>query len=164
VPASKSAVETRSKRALELRIPSELGWERTAMDLAGSVARLMGFPAERVEDIRTAVLEATLNAIEHGNALEAAETVLIVVSPTDERLEITVQDRSSRPLVVPESAFPTPNLQDKLDGRSPARGWGMFLIRSLVDEVEFSWTGEGNLVRMVIEQNGRRRSGPARPR
>ena len=67
------------------------------MDLAGSVARQMGFPAERVDDLRTAVLEATLNAIEHGNRLKATKKVSIILAPKPQRLEITVRDRWRRP-------------------------------------------------------------------
>src|SRR5947209_2667508 len=84
-------------RTIELHIPSELGWERVAMDLAASVARKMGFPPDRVEDIKTAVAEAALNAIEHGNALDASRKVLMVPVPEDETLEIKLRDRSSTP-------------------------------------------------------------------
>jgi serine/threonine-protein kinase RsbW len=117
------------------------------MDLAGSVARLMGFPEERVEDIRTAVLEATLNAIEHGNQFDPAKQVCIMLTPSAERLEITVRDRARRRLVLPSAA---PSLEAQLAGRAPRRGWGTFLIRSLVDEVDVSSTGAGNRLRMVV--------------
>ena len=40
------------------------------MNTAASVARLMGFSDERVEDLKTAVAEACINAIEHGNKLD----------------------------------------------------------------------------------------------
>jgi serine/threonine-protein kinase RsbW len=120
------------------------------MDLASSVARLMGFPAERVEDIKTAVVEATLNAIEHGNQLDASRTVVVFLVPADETLEISVCDDSGTPFANVEQLGTLPSLEDKVAGRSSARGWGTFLIRSLVDEVEFSSTTEGNVVRMVI--------------
>lgn len=117
------------------------------MELAGSVAHLMGFPAEQVDDVKTAVLEATINAIEHGNRLNSRRKVSILITPDGERLEIVVRDRSRRPLEVPSVA---PNLEEQIAGRAPRRGWGVFLIRSLVDEVEFVSTGRGNLVRMVV--------------
>ena len=117
------------------------------MDLAGSVARLMGFPAERVEDIRTAVLEATLNAIEHGNQFDSAKQVCIVLRPSPERLEITVRDRARRRFALPPAA---PSLDAQLAGQAPRRGWGTFLIRSLVDEVDVASTGVGNRLRMVV--------------
>ena len=135
---------------IELRIPSKLGWERTAMDVAGSVAARMGFPAERVDDIKTAVAEATINAIEHGNALDASQKVLIVLIPEGESLEINVQDQSTTPFPPDDEPAEEPTLDDRLAGLTSTRGWGTFLIKSLVDQVEFSSTSEGNLVRMVI--------------
>jgi serine/threonine-protein kinase RsbW len=138
---------TRPSNLIELRIPSELGWERAAMDLAGSVARRMGFPSERVEDIRTAVAEATTNAIEHGNRSDASRTVYIELAPEGASLAINVRDSGGAPI---EQASGTPSLERKLAGDDRARGWGTFLIKSLVDEVEFTSSGDGNVVRMVI--------------
>jgi serine/threonine-protein kinase RsbW len=137
-------------REVELRIPSELGWERTAVDLAAAVARIMGFPSDRIDDIRTAVSEATLNAIEHGNALDKDQNVTVVLVPEDEKLEIKVRDRSTAPFARDKAGAPAPILAEKIAGLSSARGWGLFLIESLVDEVEYSYTGVGNLVRMVV--------------
>jgi hypothetical protein len=57
----------RSEQTLELRIPSVLGFEKLAMDFAADVAKMMNVPEERVEDLKTAVAEACVNAIEHGN-------------------------------------------------------------------------------------------------
>ena len=54
-------------RTVELKIPSEPGFEKVAMRLAAEVAERMGFSPERIDDLRTAVSEACLNAIRHGN-------------------------------------------------------------------------------------------------
>jgi len=141
---------------IELLLPSRLGWERAAMDLAASVARRMGFPPARIEDIKTAVSEATTNAIEHGNKDKTDQKVLVVLAPEGERLEINVTDRSPTPFpaatAVTDAAasFRVPDLAAKLEAGANTRGWGMFLIRSLVDEVEFSSTSRGNRVRMVL--------------
>lgn len=140
----------RRGHVVELHIPSQLGWECVAMDVAASVAARMGFPPDRVEDIKTAVSEAALNAIEHGNAFDATQAVNIILVPEEEALQISVQDHASRrfdPAMETEAA---PNLREKLAGLSRPRGWGTFLIKELVDEVEFSSTRTGNLVRMVI--------------
>jgi len=120
------------------------------MDTAASVAKRMGFPSDRIEDIKTAVSEAATNAIEHGNQQDSKQKVLIVLVPEGESLEISVQDQSTTPFVTPPQPDAVPSMADRLAGISNTRGWGMFLIRSLVDEVEFSSTSEGNQVRMVI--------------
>ena len=125
---------------IELFLPSILGWERVAMDVAAGVASRMGFPPARIDDIKTAVSEATLNAFEHGNALDASRHVRIVVIPAGEKLEIRVRNRTGRELPPRVDVEAVPDLQQKLGGYGAARGWGVFLIKSLADEVEFKTT------------------------
>ena len=54
---------------VEVRLPSRMGYEKVAMSTASAVAKLMGFREDRIEDLKTAVAEACINAIEHGNRL-----------------------------------------------------------------------------------------------
>ena len=49
---------------VEVRLPSRLGFEKVAMSTAASVAKLMGFREERIDDLKTAIAEACINAIE----------------------------------------------------------------------------------------------------
>ena len=141
---------------VELRIPSDSGWERVAMDAAASVARRMGFPESRIEDIRTAVSEATINAIEHGNAGETARSVWVLLAPGAAELEIRVRDGAVLPLRLPQGpagapgAAARPDLAAMVAGEVSPRGWGVFLIQSLMDEAEFTAAETGNLVRMVV--------------
>jgi len=144
----RATVDKARKRSVELRIPSELGYEKVAMASAASVARKMGFSPDRVEDLKTAVAEACINAIEHGNQQDADAKVLVVLTAEESRLQVDVRDQG-------EPAFPAdapaPRIEDRIAGQVPARGWGMFLIRHLMDEVTFASTPEGgNEVRMVI--------------
>ena len=126
----------RTNREVELHIPSELGWERVAISAASSVAERMGFPPERIEDIKTAVAEATLNAIEHGNNQDATRKVYISLAPEEEGLQISVLDHSSKPFTPNAGTDRRPDLTAKLAGQTQLRGWGTFLINALVDEVE----------------------------
>ena len=48
---------------VEVRLPSRMGYEKVAMSTAASVAKLMGFREDRIEDLKTAVAEACINAI-----------------------------------------------------------------------------------------------------
>ncbi len=141
-------MDTSRARAVELHIPSELGYEKVAMAAAASVARKMGFSPDRIEDLKTALAEACINAIEHGNRQRADTHVLVVLTVEDSRLQIDVRDQGDQ--VIPADA-PTPHIEDRIDGTTPSRGWGMFLIQHLMDEVEFVSVPEGgNQVRMVI--------------
>jgi len=135
-----------AEKNLELHIPNILGFEKVAMDFVASAAKNMGFTGERIEDLKTAVSEACLNAIEHGNKMDASMKVGIVLKPEEMKLQVTVQDEGNG-----IGQVKTPRIEDKIEGRSDSRGWGIFLIRNLVDEVKFESTSEGgNLVRMTV--------------
>ena len=67
---------------LELSIPSVLGSEKTAMEKAAMVAREMGFSEDRVQDLKTAVAEACIIAMEHGNKLDDSIFLGITLTPT----------------------------------------------------------------------------------
>ncbi len=77
---------------VEVRLPSRLGFEKVAMSTAASVAKLMGFREDRVEDLKTAVAEACINAIEHGNRLNEKLSVGLVLSAGADKLEVKVID------------------------------------------------------------------------
>jgi serine/threonine-protein kinase RsbW len=135
-----------AEKNLELHIPNILGFEKVAMDFAASAAKDMGFPGERIEDLKTAVSEACLNAIEHGNKMDARMKVGIVLKPEELNLQVTVQDEGDGIGQVKK-----PRIEDKIEGKEDPRGWGIFLIENLVDEVKFESMPEGgNLVRMII--------------
>ena len=130
----------------ELHIPSVLGFEKVAMEYAASVARMMQFPAERIDDLKTAVAEACLNAIEHGKSMDATTRVGISFTIEPARLQVAVQDGGTG-----IGQITPPSIERTMAGKRKPRGWGIFLIKKLVDEVEFETTpGSGNVVRMVI--------------
>jgi serine/threonine-protein kinase RsbW len=137
----------RRGRSVEVRIPSELGFEKVAMGTASSMATLMGFSTDRIEDLKTAVGEACINAIEHGNQLNDSLTVTVVLSTTDDELEVKVIDDGGGVSRAPAS----PDMDRKMLGEEDPRGMGMFLIQALVDEAEWHQGPPGkSFVRLVI--------------
>jgi serine/threonine-protein kinase RsbW len=133
---------------VEVRLPSRLGFEKVAMSTAASVAKLMGFREERVEDLKTAVAEACINAIEHGNRLNEKLSVGVVLSAGTDELEIKVMDDGKGLTKQPAK----PDIDRKMHGEEDPRGMGMFLIQALVDEAEWvvGTNGKGSYVRLVI--------------
>lgn len=136
---------------VEVRIPSRLGFEKVAMSTAASMAKLMGFTEDRIEDLKTAVAEACINAIEHGNLSDESVPVGVVMSMHHPgELEVKVLDDGNGMSTPP----PPPNIDRKMSGEEQARGMGMFLIQALVDEVEWVPSKEGqSFVRLVIRLN-----------
>ena len=133
--------------SVEVRIPSELGFEKVAMSTAASMAALMGFTHDRIDDLKTAIGEACINAIEHGNQLNDSLRVMVVLSTSDDELEVKVIDDGSGVSKTPMS----PDIDRKMLGEEDPRGMGMFLIQALVDEAEWHQGPPGkSFVRLVI--------------
>jgi serine/threonine-protein kinase RsbW len=139
-----------NRSSIELQLPSKLGFEKVAMNTAASVARLMGFGDERIEDLKMAIAEACINAMEHGNKLDETLSVGVVLSMGADSLEVKVVDTGCGP----QGHAAAPDIDKKMHEEEEARGMGMFLIESLVDEVEWvSSPPTGSYARMVIRLN-----------
>jgi serine/threonine-protein kinase RsbW len=142
---------------VEVRVPSRLGFEKVVMSTAASVAKLMGFREERIEDLKTAVAEACINAIEHGNRLNEKLSVGVVLTTGADALEVKVMDEGKGMNRQPGKLdkldkLKKPDLDRKMRGEEVPRGMGMFLIQALVDEAEWV-AGDGansSYVRLVI--------------
>jgi serine/threonine-protein kinase RsbW len=134
---------------VEVRLPTRMGYEKVAMSTAASVAKLMGFPEDRIEDLKTAVAEACINAIEHGNRLNEKLSVGVVLRAENDALEVKVLDDGTGIKKQPAK----PDIDRKMHGEEDPRGMGMFLIQALVDEAEWvpGSDGKSSYVRLVIK-------------
>ena len=138
------------RRSVELKIPSEQGYEKMAMNLAADLATMMKFPDDRIDDLRTAVSEACINAIEHGNVNDVSTKVYIVMTVDENRLAIDVVDEGrSGP---PPTHVSAPDLEAQFAGLLEPGGMGLFVIKALVDEADFVEPdlGTGTQFRMVV--------------
>jgi serine/threonine-protein kinase RsbW len=139
-----------ASRVVELKIPSELGYERVAREAAATVARRLGFSPERIEELKTAVDEACTNAIRHGSQADARMKVVVVLTADETKLDILVKDPGTGG--APPNEIVEPDIQAQVEGRDPKGKLGLWLIRQMVDEayfVEDDQTG-GSQFRMVI--------------
>ncbi len=118
------------------------------MSTAASLAELMGFEPDRIEDLKTAISESCTNAMEHGNHFNDLLLVYVTFTMEDNTLEVRVRDCGAG---VKNVNPHKPDTERKLHGEEEARGMGMFLIKSLVDEAEWVRNGpEDSYTRLVI--------------
>ncbi|NKB66163.1 MAG: ATP-binding protein [Candidatus Latescibacteria bacterium] len=131
---------------VEIRLPSVLGQETIAVAAAAAMAWNLGFSQDRIDDLKTAVSEACLNAIEHGNQLQADVQVQVTLTPKPSGLQVEVADEG------PGTPRPgqAPSIEAKLAGQERSRGWGLFLIEQLVDEVTFKPRSQGRSVTCLL--------------
>jgi anti-sigma regulatory factor (Ser/Thr protein kinase) len=143
----------------KLSVPSQPGNERRAMEeVAGTVGGL-GLPDRTMERLKTAVAEATMNAMEHGNRYREEAPVLIEVSATDAELSVKITDEGTGP---PTFDPQTPDLEAKLGGAQTPRGWGLFLIKSMVDEMNVTGDERHHTVELILHLNGREEASDGR--
>jgi len=134
------------EKLVELHIPNTIGSEKAVIEKAAAIAREMGFSDDRVEDLKTAVSEACINAIEHGNKFDLNTKVGITLASDDTALEVTVHDEGDG-----IDSEKIPKTREEPNGFPKRRGYGMFLIKNLVNEMSYaSEPGKGNDVKMII--------------
>jgi len=135
-------------QTIEVSLPNKLGYERIAMECSASFARIVGFVQERVEDLKTAVSEACLNAIEHGNKGRPEARVIVTMSFDDDTPSVSVKDDGVGMFELPEE----PDIKERIEKLEPLRGLGIYLMKKLVDHVEFNqMTQDGHVVRMTMK-------------
>jgi len=152
--AEKELIRILDEHTIEVSLPNKLGYERIAMACSASFAKIVGFLPDRIEDLKTAVSEACINAMEHGNKNNPDARVVITMHYRDHIFSVSVMDQGEGMGESNESPE-EPDIEKKIQNLQTPRGLGIFLIKQLVDQVEFNQTtDEGHMVRMVFRITG----------
>jgi serine/threonine-protein kinase RsbW len=120
----------------KLSVSSEPGNERLAMERVAAVVKDLGLSEQRLERLKTAVAETTMNAMEHGNRYRPEVPVVIEVLTSGADLSVRINNQGGIRDPAPDKEVP--KLEAKLEGLQTSRGWGLFLIRNMVDEIHIS--------------------------
>lgn len=131
----------------DFELSSSPGNEREAINRIVKAVAPLGLPSDRLEKLKTAIGEATMNAMEHGNEYRDERPVRIRAETGDGELRILITDFGGTS-EIPDAE--TPDIDLKLAGLQSPRGWGLFLIKSMVDEMNVLVDGELHTVELVI--------------
>ena len=138
-----------NNRAVTLILPNAIGYERIAMASLASFAKMHGYSLARIEELKTVVAEAAINAMEHGNNGHPDAVVNITFHHGNDAIQIMVADEGEG---IKED-LPQPDIERIVKEVDPPVGFGIFLIRQLADEVEFNAdVASGHCLRMVIKK------------
>ena len=138
------SVMTGKPEIISVRIPSRLELLGILDRITESVCQRLEFDEDTSSLISMSVIEAGTNAIQHGHKKDASKPVDIEFHLLPDSLEITVQDtgagfdpgKVNGDVTSPEHIF-------------DSRGRGIFIMRSCMDQVDFTATGGGTQVRLV---------------
>jgi serine phosphatase RsbU (regulator of sigma subunit)/anti-sigma regulatory factor (Ser/Thr protein kinase) len=154
-PARNGATEPEAGAAArvlaDFTIASEPGNERIVMDRVAETIAPLDLSPSIVERLKTAVSEATMNAIEHGNQNRADVPVQVRVLIREVGLAVEITDQGGDPHI---PILEAPDIDLKLAGLQTPRGWGLFLIQNMVDEMRRSVDGSQHTVELIVYLKG----------
>jgi serine phosphatase RsbU (regulator of sigma subunit)/anti-sigma regulatory factor (Ser/Thr protein kinase) len=150
-PEEDRSVGEEWKMLAEFSIPSEPGNERQAAQQVVNAVQELNLPQFNLEKFKTAVAEATMNAMEHGNQYQAEIPVSIQVLKSEMAVAVRITDQGGGQ-TIPEAQ--TPDLDAKLAGEQSPRGWGLFLIKNMVDEMNITSDEDHHTIELIVKLKG----------
>ncbi|MEW9673295.1 ATP-binding protein [Ammoniphilus sp. 3BR4] len=121
---------------LIMEIKSILGEEKKVLSKLEELFQPLSFCQEDCWDVKCAVAEGCLNAIEHGNQLCADFNVRVQIRIQGNLVKVVISDCGMR-----SESTPCPVI-------SPERGWGILFISKLMDNYRFCFLEEQTMLYM----------------
>lgn len=134
--------DTKPMKEYNLVVPSEAENVEKVEELTEKVLTHTKFKDEERDSIAIAVTEAVNNAIIHGNKRDPKKSVYVHIKVYEEAIEITVRDEGNgfNPDKVADPLAPENILKES--------GRGVFILKSLMDEVVFDFASGGTALTM----------------
>lgn len=114
-------------------------------DFVAEYAFECGFTDKQVQDIRLAVDEAYTNIIKHAYKFDSTRKVDIELGVEGENFYVSLFDEG---ISFDINSYKKPDLSEKLKQKKRG-GFGVYLIKQLMDNVEYHTEGSQNEIKMV---------------
>jgi len=129
--------------SVELKLPVLKNMELVATNTSEVVSKHMDLSEEQSDEISMALIEACINAFEHS---ETKNEIYIHFMISDNELTIKVIDKGKG---FDASKIKIPEIENKINTKERKRGWGLMLIKELMDSVDFESDHTGTTLTMV---------------
>jgi serine/threonine-protein kinase RsbW len=126
----------------EMIVPMGDDTEMIAAHAVEEIARRHEFNPRAINQIKTALVEACINANEH--SLSPDRKIYQKFTVEDDKIIITISNRGVK--IPPNKQAESVHEIEPNDGR---RGWGLKLMRNLMDEVKFEQVDDGTRIKLV---------------
>ena len=140
-----------TQQLVEFEVPSAEGNERIALQRVSDLVSPLGLGDARLKRLETAVAEATMNAMEHGNGYRDDLSVKVRVLAEDDLVRVQITDHGGS---AADRVAEVPDIEAKLAGLQRPRGWGLFLIKNMVDEAHETSDGTLHTLELVMHRTG----------
>lgn len=142
-----------SRERLSLSVPGTVDHLARIREFVTDNARSAGFSESDVDDIVLALDEAVANIVEHayeGSTLpENEQSIRLTIECDGKRFRVLLQDRG-----IPYDPTATETISREESKRKGERGddggWGLYMIRELMDEISYSYDPQsGNSLEII---------------
>ncbi|MDI9569341.1 MAG: ATP-binding protein [Pseudomonadota bacterium] len=127
--------------------PAQLAYLQRMLDFVVSFTEKAGFDLKRIREIELCVEEALVNIFNYAYPTATGEVELTLLPGPENTLEIRIQDRGT-----PFDIFSVqePDLDADIEERRIG-GLGIFLVRRLMDRVEYRRDGDRNILSLFAK-------------
>jgi len=132
---------------VELKLPILKNMELVATQTSEVVSKHMNLSDDQSGEISMALIEACINAFEHS---ESKSEIYIHFMISDDQLTIKVIDKGKG---FDSSKIKIPEIENKINSNERKRGWGIMLIKELMDSVDFESDHTGTTLTMVKKKD-----------
>ena len=137
-------LEEKSADEVDLVIPMLPDIEVTATKTASAIAEYMRFDSDKIDELNQALIEACINSFEHGKSLDNKLYITFVMQ--NDELTVIIKDKGNG--FDMSQVDEKPDIKNKLKS-SYKRGWGLMLIKNLMDKVEIKSSPQGTTLTMT---------------
>ncbi len=126
---------------VDLIIPMIPDMELTASKTAEAVGEFMELDKDKIDEIKLALIEACINAIEHSKSEDRRVSINFEIG--EEELTLYISDRGK--------GFDLVKVHEELGrgARADRRGWGLKIMEELMDRVEVNSDESGTMITMI---------------
>jgi anti-sigma regulatory factor (Ser/Thr protein kinase) len=137
VPQKEKAVR------FDMTLPNSKDAELIVAQSLEQIGKNLNINQEAIGQLQIAVIEACINAIEHGRGMD--DKVYISIAAEEDRMEVSVESAGLE-FIVQETGEP---YRDQEAAKTKGRGWGIKLIKRFVDQVKFEKTTYGTKIVLI---------------
>jgi len=142
------------EKEIFVTVPMIMDMELAVSKTAEALARFMNFSPDQADEMKHAVIEACINAIEHSSSPD--RKIYLTFKLFSGRMEIRVTDHGQG---FNPSAVEKPDIRKKMVSGSRKRGWGLTLMKNLMDDVRIESGVPGTTIIMIkkvqpVTENG----------
>ncbi len=139
----------------QVKVPAHVSYLRVLRKFVTRICNRYGFSPSELYAFKASVDEACANIIEHGYEFkDGSITLKAIVKNNSLTIELIDQGKSFDPKLVAD-----PELYQYVNDRKKG-GLGIFIMKRLLDEIDYQQTKEGNVLRLTKFRDSHVESAP----